>query len=119
MSKQETDGSLEDRVQALEEMLRLGATAGGTATFELNVSEKQWRWSPHAGALFGFAPDAEDDSLQRWEQVVFADDLPKLRAATEEALSSGTLYVEFRVRHSDGSVHWIAAKGVALEKERS
>jgi len=53
----------------LEEMLRVGAAAGGTATFELRVDEKQWRWSPRAGALFGFAPEAEDDSLKKWEQV--------------------------------------------------
>jgi len=119
VSNQATDGSLTDRVQDLEEMLRVGAAAGGTATFELRVDEKQWRWSPRAGALFGFAPEAEDDSLKKWEQVVFPDDLLKLRAATVEAFSSGAFYVEFRVRHADASVHWIAAKGIALEKERS
>ncbi len=119
MNKQASDASLAERVRELEEMLRVGATAAGAATFELRVDEKQWRWSPRAGALFGFSPEAENDLLKRWQQVVFADDLLKLSAATEEAFSSGTFYVEFRVRHPDGSVHWIAAKGIAIETENS
>lgn len=119
MSEQAADHDRAERIKDLEEMLRVGATAAGTATFEWRVEEKRWRWSPYGGALFGFPPDAEDDSLQGWEQVVFADDLLKLRTAAEEALASGSFSIEFRVRHPDASVHWIAAKGIALGKDSS
>jgi len=39
--------------------------------------------------------------------------VPKLHAAVERASQTGAYYSEFRVRHPDGSVHWIAGKGEA------
>ena len=46
------------------------------------------------------------------QQAIFIDDVPKIRRVhwrtrRRQAASS----VEFRVRHPDGSLHWIAAKG--------
>ena len=42
---------------------------------------------------------------------MFFDDVPKIRAAVEGATAGGNVYVEFRVRYDDESVHWIAAAG--------
>ena len=42
---------------------------------------------------------------------VFVDDAPKIRAALEAAKESGTFYVEFRVKHADGRLRWLAGKG--------
>ena len=41
----------------------------------------------------------------------FGDDLAKIRAALEGATAGGNVYVEFRVKYDDESVHWIAANG--------
>src|SRR5581483_5752914 len=101
---------MEDRIRASEERLRLGEAAGGIATFELDLDSRKWDWSPRAAALFGF-PEGAEQTLDDWEQTVFVDDLPKIHAAIDEAPSSGRFYVEFRVRHSVGSLHWLAAKG--------
>ena len=96
---------------ASEEQLRLGEAAGGIATFEFDLGERTWDWSPRAATLFGFDPETAERSLENWDQTVFADDLQKIQAATEAAKSTGTFYVEFRVRHPDGSLHWVAGKG--------
>ena len=45
------------------------------------------------------------------QQVIFIDDVPKIHAALANAPQTGLYSAEFRVRHSDGSLHWIAAKG--------
>ena len=37
--------------------------------------------------------------------------MAKIRAGVEEAKQSGRFYVEFRVRHANQNVHWIAGKG--------
>ncbi len=102
---------LEARLRASEERLRLAETAGGIATFELDLSTNEWEWTPQIAALFGFDPRTPKPSFADWERAVFVDDLLKLRGAIEVAITTGTFRVEIRVKHSDGSVHWLAGKG--------
>jgi PAS domain S-box-containing protein len=69
--------------------------------------------------LFGLDPENAPAPLAGWERAVFVDDLPKLRAAIEAAREGGASYVEFRVKHADGSVHWLAGKAqVAIGETR-
>ncbi len=98
---------LERRLRASEERLWHVETASGVATFDLDLQAWRWRWGPHASSLFGL----DDAALDNWEQTVFGDDLLKLRAAVEAAATAGSFYAEIRVRHNDGSVHWIAGRG--------
>ncbi|HTZ38420.1 MAG TPA: ATP-binding protein, partial [Stellaceae bacterium] len=56
-------------------------------------------------------------SFADWRRAIFADDVPKLHAAVEAARRSGAYYVEFRVKHPDGAVHWIAGKGEAAAQD--
>ena len=37
-----------------------------------------------------------------------------MRAAIEAAKQSGHYYVEFRVTHPDGTLHWLAGKGLTI-----
>src|ERR1700731_1520611 len=91
------------------ERLRLVEEASGIAAFLLDLKAKTWDWSPHAAALLGCA----EANLSWWEKAVFFDDVPKIRAAIDGAAESGNFYVEFRVRHADAGVRWIAATGRA------
>jgi PAS domain S-box-containing protein len=98
---------LEERLRASEERLWHVETASGVATFDLDLLAGRWSWGPHASSLFGL----DDAALQNWEQTVFGDDLLKLRAAVEAATATGAFYAEIRVRHADGSLHWMAGRG--------
>ena len=98
---------LERRLRASEERLWHVEAASGVATFDLDVERRRWLWGPHASALFGL----ERAALENWEKTVFGDDLLKIRAAVEAAATTGSFYAEIRVRHPDGSVHWIAGRG--------
>jgi PAS domain S-box-containing protein len=99
---------LEGRLRASQERLHHVEQASGVATFELDLGSGNWHWSPHAAAMFGL----EDTALDQWQQTVFGDDLLKLCAAAEEAATeTRSLNAEFRVRHSDGTLHWMAARG--------
>ena len=99
--------SLRQRVDDSEERLRQAEAASGIATFELDLSSHQWRWSTQATRIFGI----ENEALATWDQAVFVDDVPKIYAAIDAASEGKDFSVEFRVTHTDGSVHWIAAKG--------
>ena len=68
-------------------------------------------WTPHVAVLFGFDPQMPRPAFSDWQPAIFIDDVPKLRSAVERADEEGAYYVEFRVLHSDNSVHWIAGKG--------
>jgi PAS domain S-box-containing protein len=103
--------SVEARLRASQERLRQAEVAGGFATFELDLATRTWAWTPELAVLFGRDRRTEETSFADWERAIFVDDLPKLRAAIEAAIQTGTFQVEVRVKHSDGSVHWFAGKG--------
>jgi signal transduction histidine kinase/CheY-like chemotaxis protein len=94
-----------------EDRERLAQLAGGIGTFELDLASGEWRWTPQVAVLFGFDPARPQPPVEEWERSIFGDDALKLRAAVEAAQRSGTYYVEFRVRHPDGGIHWLAGKG--------
>ena len=58
-------------------------------------------------AVAALASDAPS-AFGEWQSAIFIDDAPKLRSAVAAAERTGAFYVEFRVRHSDRSLHWIA-----------
>jgi PAS domain S-box-containing protein len=108
---------IEQRLRATEERFRLAQAASGIGWFEWNPATTQWDWTPPVATLFGLDPAAASRTFSDWEQAIFADDAPKLYAAAEAAVETGAYYVEFRVKHSDGTLHWIAGKGEASNDE--
>jgi PAS domain S-box-containing protein len=102
---------IEHRLRETEERFRVAQTASGIGWFEWDLTTDAWEWTPPVASLFGFDANDRRGTFSAWESAIFIDDVPKLRAATNDARESGAFYSEFRVRHSDQSVHWIAAKG--------
>jgi PAS domain S-box-containing protein len=78
----------------------------------MDLSSGKWDWSPQVAILFGLDPQNTAQSFSSWEKVAFIDDIPKIHEALKVAPQKGDFYVEFRVRHADGSLHWIAGKGL-------
>ena len=99
-----------ERAQA-DDQLRQAEAASGIGTFDMDLASGSWNWGPQIAALFGIEAGQGQQSFEHWEKLVFVDDVPKIRAALEDARGTGTSHVEFRVRHPDGSLHWLAAKG--------
>ena len=108
---------IESRLRETEERFRLAQIASGIGWFEWDLATNEWQWTPYVAILFGFDPDTPKPLFSEWERAIFIDDVPKLHAAIERAVQSGAYYSEFRVRHPDGSVHWIAGKGEARKSD--
>ncbi|HUC73113.1 MAG TPA: ATP-binding protein [Stellaceae bacterium] len=108
---------IERRLRATEERVRLAQMASGIGWFEWDLTTDAWEWTPPVAALFGFDPENPRRLFAEWLPAIFVDDVPKLHSAVETAAETGSYYVEFRVRHSDRSVHWIAGKGEATKDE--
>jgi PAS domain S-box-containing protein len=103
--------------QLTEERFRIAQVAGGIGWFEWDLMTDAWEWTPHVAVLFGFDPETPRPQLSDWQPAIFIDDVPKLRSAVEQAGAEGSYYVEFRVTHPDGSVHWLAGKGEITRDE--
>ena len=99
-----------ERGQA-DDRLRQAEAASGVGTFDMDLASGSWNWGPQIAALFGIDAGQGHQSFENWEKLIFVDDVPKIRAALEDARGTGKSHVEFRVRHPDGSLHWLAAKG--------
>jgi PAS domain S-box-containing protein len=102
---------IEQRLKAIEERFRIAQVAGGIGWFEWDLVTDAWEWTRHVAVLFGFDPETPRSLFADWQPAIFIDDVPKLRSALEIASERGPYYVEFRVTHPDGSVHWIAGRG--------
>jgi PAS domain S-box-containing protein len=102
---------IEQKLVATEERFRIAQAAGGIGWFEWDLVNNEWEWTPHVAVLFGYDPEAPRRSFREWQPAIFIDDVPKLRLAVETAGETSTYYAEFRVTHSDHSIHWIAGKG--------
>jgi PAS domain S-box-containing protein len=108
---------IEQRLKATEERFRIAQVAGGIGWFEWDLGTDAWECTPHVAFLFGFDPETQRPLFADWQAAIFIDDVPKLRSAVEVASERGPYYVEFRVTHPDGSVHWIAGKGEITKDE--
>ena len=78
---------------------------------------KEIQFTRQLPALFGLDPVSAPTDFHEWERVIFVDDAPKVRGALELANQSGSYYVEFRVKHADGKLRWLAGKGQLVATE--
>jgi signal transduction histidine kinase len=104
---------IERRLRATEERFRVAQAAGGIGWFEWDLATDELEWTPNVATLFGFDPKTPRRRFAEWESAIFVDDVPKLHLAVETAAETSAYYAEFRVRHADRTVHWIAGKGEA------
>ena len=117
---QDSDNKLDgSEMPGSEDQLRLVEASSGIGTFDMDLGNWTWRWGPQVVALFGADPSDGNQSFEAWEKLIFVDDIPKIRAALAGAQSAGSAHVEFRVRHPDGTLHWLAAKGRAVPDQPS
>jgi PAS domain S-box-containing protein len=92
-------------------VLSFAESVTGIGAFELDLVSKEIQCTRQVPALFGLDPASAPSDFQEWERVIFIDDTPKVRAALEAAIQSGSYYVEFRVTQAGGKLHWLAGKG--------
>jgi PAS domain S-box-containing protein len=104
---------VEDDLRSRQEMLELAQKSARAIAFEwkIGAGDGENRWSPDLEAMYGFAPGTYDGSFEMWKKLVHPQDWPAVKEAIRHAMSTGEVASEYRVVHSDRSVHWLQAKG--------
>lgn len=98
-------------IEEAEERARLVVDSLGLGTYDLNISTGEMVTSLRFANIFGFD---EPVTHREYLAMFLPEDLPKRDKAYKEALVSGRLMYEARIRKSDNSIKWLRAEGKVL-----
>jgi PAS domain S-box-containing protein len=104
-----------EALRASEQRLQLAIDATEAGTFDWDVAGERLTWSRRTRELFGLKPDTPIGARIFFSSV-HPDDLERVHAGIDRALSGepdGRLRMEYRVRHADGEIRWLDARGQA------
>ena len=103
----------EAELRARQELLDLAQKAARAVAFDwyIGARESEHGWSPELEAMYGLEPGTFDGTYQGWKTLIHPDDWPAVQVAISRAKESGDVAAEYRVIHTDGTVHWLRAKG--------
>ncbi|HEU4415084.1 MAG TPA: CHASE3 domain-containing protein [Candidatus Angelobacter sp.] len=100
-----------EALQASRDRLTLALDMADLGTWDRYLPDNRTEWSPRALAAFGLPPETEL-SFEQFLALVHPEDRTKMQQAREGSWKTGAdLEIEFRTTWSDGSLHWIAARG--------
>ncbi|HJQ22862.1 MAG TPA: PAS domain-containing protein [Blastocatellia bacterium] len=96
-----------------EACLRLALEAAGMATWDWDIASDVVYHSPRLEPMFGLAPGGVNLSHSVFMDEIHEEDRGRVEQAIEQAFKGEIDYtLEFRVIWPDGSVHWLASRGL-------
>jgi PAS domain S-box-containing protein len=104
----------EDALRASEQRLELALAASQTGTWDWDIQGGFLRWSPNLAEIHGLPPDADPPTADGYRTLIHPADVQAWEAAMSRAAVDGRYDLEFRLLWPDGSVHWLAARGMIL-----
>ncbi|MCU1296391.1 MAG: hypothetical protein JWO91_669 [Acidobacteriaceae bacterium] len=105
----------EDALRLSQERLALAQRAGHLGSFDWDPQTNSNVWSDELLRLYGLSKDDSPESREAWIERVLPEDRASVNTALDEALSTGSLEIEFRIRRNDNSeVRWMYARAQVL-----
>ena len=106
-----------EALQASQERLALAASGTRIGMYEWNVTTGATLWTEQVAQLLGLRTTTTTISqpyhYQDWAQCVHPEDLPRVEAELRRCRTERAPYeAQYRVVWPDGSVHWVADRGV-------
>ncbi|ODH01476.1 hybrid sensor histidine kinase/response regulator [Nostoc sp. KVJ20] len=102
---------IEINLRESEERIRLATTAAELGMWFWNINTKELIWTEKCKQLFGLAPEAEI-GYEFFLNCVHLEDRQRVDEAIARSVEEKIdCDIEYRSLWSDGSIHWIAAKG--------
>lgn len=102
-------------LQESEEHLRLALEASQMGTWDWNIQTNHLKWSSHQEQLFGVKIGTFASNYEAFLACLHPEDREAIHQAIIDAKDNKSeYYVEYRVIWTDGSIHWIGAKGKCI-----
>ena len=99
-----------------EERYALAVRAANDGLFDWNLKTSQIYFSPRWKEMLGYQDSEISDSPMEWLQRVHPDDIGALKMGLTAHIKglSPLFESEYRIRHQDGSYHWMLSRGLAV-----
>ena len=95
-----------------EEFFKLALDFNHIGSWDWHVLTNEVIWNDNHARLLGFVPDEVQASYQAWRDRVHRADIDRVEQAVTQALATKTNFeAEYRVLHSDRSLHWLIGRG--------
>ena len=112
-----------ERTEALrqsEERYELAVRGVGVGIWDHDIQTGKMYYSPRWKMLFGYDEKDIGDSPDDWARLLHPDEREWILKFQEDFLAgtSPTITAEYRLRHKDGSYHWIVAHGLVVRDEQ-
>src|SRR6476661_5310973 len=102
----------EKKLRESEAHLQLALKVGRMGTWDWDMQTDALLWSEGHFMVLGLQPNECEPSYEVWASRVHPDDLAEAEAKFQQAIADKTDYHhEYRLRWSDGSIHWVEARG--------
>ena len=93
-----------------ENRFRLAQVAAQIGTWEWDSDGKNTSLSSELHHMFG-TEASDPDHVQTWKSRVLAEDMPKVQAAMQESLKTGSMEFEYRYQDPQRGLRWFYCKG--------
>ncbi|MFZ4617690.1 MAG: PAS domain-containing protein [Rectinemataceae bacterium] len=99
------------------ENLGLALESSRAGTWDWDIANNSFTWSPEFRALFGIQDDTRA-GFESWTEAVYPDDREEASRKMQEAIDKGiNLRNEYRIMMPGGAIRWIEATGRAYYEE--
>jgi PAS domain S-box-containing protein len=104
-----------EQAQMREMQLRMALEAARMGTWDRDFLTNKIIWSDNLKTLLGLEEDTFESSYETFINCVHPQDRDFINQSLKQAIEEGAEYdIEFRVVLPNGTIRWIAAKGVVL-----
>lgn len=107
----------EQELQDSQNRLREAIAAGNVGLWDWNLLTNKVTYSAEWKRQLGYAEDEISDDFQEWQHRVHPDDLETSLKNVRSFIKSGSGHweTEFRMRHKNGTYHWILAQASLIK----
>ncbi|HEX6935950.1 MAG TPA: SpoIIE family protein phosphatase [Actinomycetes bacterium] len=92
--------------------LDLVMAAAEVGSFDWDLRDDVLVWDERICHIFGIDPARFDSRIETFWATLLPEDVPAVQEAVQHALDTcGDYHAEYRIRHSDGSIRWVDARG--------
>jgi len=106
----------EEALRESREQLHMALESADLGLWSWDAKTGRLSWDERHCALYGVRPDQAPATMEQLLPLIHPEDRDDFRDALVRGLKSGNPdAMEFRVIHRDGSVHWLFARGRAIQ----
>lgn len=106
-------------LQASQDFAKMALESSGVGVWAWDIAAARFDLDDRMFAMLGYQPQAFEATHQNFLKFVHPADLPRLRAALVPVLKGDVLQLCFdhRLRHKDGSWHWMMTRGQVVQRD--